>query len=164
MISTLIMTNIMMTITFMFMMHPLSMGMILLFQTIVISLMTGNMNQSFWFSYILFLIMIGGMLILFMYMTSIASNEKFKFNIKMLIPLMMTMILMILIPEKSKTQIMNNEIMETMKSIDFYFTINKFMNNSMSMILLFLMIYLLMALIITVKITNFKQGSMRQMN
>nr|AYQ19091.1 NADH dehydrogenase subunit 6 [Amarygmini sp. ACP-2013] len=162
--SMLILTNLMLTITFMFMMHPLSMGLILLCQTITISMITGMMNQNFWFSYILFLIMVGGMLILFMYMTSIASNEKFKMNLTIIMLLIPTTTLIIFMPEKSKNQIINNEMMEQMNPIEFMMTINKFMNKSMSMVLLFMMIYLLLALIATVKITEFKKGSMRQMN
>nr|AYW52217.1 NADH dehydrogenase subunit 6 [Amarygmini sp. ACP-2013] len=164
MISTLIMANIFLTMMFMFMMHPLSMGLILLCQTILISMLTGNLNQNFWFSYILFLIMIGGMLILFMYMTSIASNEKFKLNLKTIILIPVAVTTTILMTEKSSNHIVNNETMEQTSSINFLMTINKFMNSSMSLVLLFLMIYLLLALIITVKITDFKQGSMRQMN
>nr|AYQ19103.1 NADH dehydrogenase subunit 6 [Tenebrionidae sp. 1 ACP-2013] len=164
MISTMTLVNLMLTITFMFMMHPLSMGFILLCQTVMISMITGTMNQNFWFSYILFLIMVGGMLILFMYMTSIASNEKFKTNMTIIVMLIPTIPLIIMTTEKSKNLIMNSETMEQTNSIEFMMTINKFMNSSMSMILLFMMIYLLLALIATVKITAFKQGSMRQMN
>nr|AWN56272.1 NADH dehydrogenase subunit 6 [Glena unipennaria] len=78
-----------MSILMIFYNHPMSMGANLILQTIMIVILIGPMNYSFWFSYILFLIMIGGMLILFMYMTSIASNEKFKFSINLLIIIMM---------------------------------------------------------------------------
>nr|ANJ70698.1 NADH dehydrogenase subunit 6 [Uloma sp. BMNH 1425257] len=164
MLSTLIALNILMTMLFLTMKHPLSMGLILLIQTIMISLITGNMNQNMWFSYILFLIMIGGMLILFMYMTSIASNEKFKTNLKMILLLIPTPLLIWLILPSSKTFIINNEILEYSKLPTYMTSINKFINFPMTMILIFLMLYLLLALIATVKITNFKQGSMRQMN
>nr|ALO77095.1 NADH deshydrogenase subunit 6 [Paramarygmus sp. PAR01] len=164
MITLMITLNITMTAIFIFMMHPLSMGIILLSQTIIISMITGNLNQNFWFSYILFLIMIGGMLILFMYMTSIASNEKFKFNNKILIIIPATILMMLIMPKKMMMSINNNETFNFNNSIEFMFTLNKFMNSTMLMILLFLMIYLLLALIATVKITNFKQGSIRQMN
>nr|YP_009020450.1 NADH dehydrogenase subunit 6 [Engaeus cunicularius]CDN85539.1 NADH dehydrogenase subunit 6 [Engaeus cunicularius] len=60
--------------------HPLSMGVTLLIQTILICLLTGLFNPCFWFSYILFLIFLGGMLILFIYVASLASNEPFKLH------------------------------------------------------------------------------------
>nr|YP_009093776.1 NADH dehydrogenase subunit 6 [Ulomoides dermestoides]AIS67608.1 NADH dehydrogenase subunit 6 [Ulomoides dermestoides] len=164
MITFLLSTNLIMTLMFMLMKHPLSMGVVLLTQTIIISLITGNLYMNLWFSYILFLIMIGGMLILFMYMTSIASNEKFSLNMKMLIiPLPLPLIWLILSPY-SKNLVSNNETLNSQKSIELLTTLNKFINFPLMMTLLFLMIYLLLALIATVKITNFKMGSIRQMN
>merc|ERR1712198_806681 len=57
--------------------HPLAIGLALLSQTILICLITGLSSSSFWFSYILFLIFLGGILVLFIYVTSLASNEMF---------------------------------------------------------------------------------------
>nr|YP_009561406.1 NADH dehydrogenase subunit 6 [Zophobas atratus]QAT19106.1 NADH dehydrogenase subunit 6 [Zophobas atratus] len=164
MLSILIATNMILTSIFIMMKHPLSMGSILLLQTITISLTTGFMNQNMWFSYILFLIMIGGMLILFMYMTSIASNEKFKTNLKILMIITPLPIIAWLTSYINKLLISNNELLIFNQKTEFMLTINKFINFPLSMILLFMMFYLLLALIATVKITNFKQGSIRQMN
>lgn len=52
----------------------------LLFYTRVVGLITGLMGGSYWFSYILVLVFLGGVLVLFLYMTSLASNEKFEFT------------------------------------------------------------------------------------
>nr|ALO77494.1 NADH deshydrogenase subunit 6 [Platydema sp. PLA01] len=164
MLSILISMNLMFTFMFIMMNHPLSMGLVLLIQTILVSLITGNLNQNMWFSYILFLIMVGGMLILFMYMTSIASNEKFKINNKMAFMLMLIILMSIFSIKSQKMMIMNNETMEFAKSINLMTSLNKFINVPLSSVTIFLMIYLLLALIATVKITNFKQGSIRQMN
>nr|YP_009233073.1 NADH dehydrogenase subunit 6 [Engaewa walpolea]AMA98216.1 NADH dehydrogenase subunit 6 [Engaewa walpolea] len=60
--------------------HPLAMGIILLTQTLVVCILSGEFNPCFWFSYILFLIFMGAMLILFIYVASLASNEPFKIN------------------------------------------------------------------------------------
>nr|ARH54244.1 NADH dehydrogenase subunit 6 [Cteniopus sp. AH-2016] len=163
MITMLIMINMMVTVLFASMKHPLSMGFMLLTQTITVSLISGHLCQNFWFSYILFLIMIGGMLILFMYMTSIASNEKFKSNIK-LISVLGIIPMTIFFMEKTNNEIKSNEMIEQFKTTEFMITLNKFINFPMMMILMFIILYLLLALIATVKITNFKQGSIRQMN
>nr|YP_009868692.1 NADH dehydrogenase subunit 6 [Alphitobius diaperinus]QKI32134.1 NADH dehydrogenase subunit 6 [Alphitobius diaperinus]QNK05476.1 NADH dehydrogenase subunit 6 [Alphitobius diaperinus] len=164
MITIMITTNLMITIMFTMMNHPLSMGLMLLMQTITVSLITGNMNQNMWFSYILFLIMVGGMLILFMYMTSIASNEKFKTNLKISSITIIIPIIMFIIYPFSKTIIKNNETIPFNQSIELMESLNKYINIPLSMTTVFMMIYLLLALIATVKITNFKQGSIRQMN
>nr|YP_009990233.1 NADH dehydrogenase subunit 6 [Panulirus longipes]QNN01848.1 NADH dehydrogenase subunit 6 [Panulirus longipes] len=61
--------------------HPLSAGIMLLIQTTLISISSGMISPSFWFSYILFLIFLGGMLVLFIYVASLASNESFKLSL-----------------------------------------------------------------------------------
>nr|QDG01010.1 NADH dehydrogenase subunit 6 [Tenebrio molitor] len=165
MITTIMSMNLYLTITFLMMNHPLSMGFVLLMQTIMISLITGNMNQNMWFSYILFLIMVGGMLILFMYMTSIASNEKFKMNNKAIImsitiPLTMLTLNFLMM----NTQMKNNEVTIMNNNTSMISTMNKFFTFPSSMIMIFMIMYLFMALVVTVKITNFKKGTMRQMN
>lgn len=43
--------------------------------------MINLINSNYWYSYILFLIIIGGLIILFIYFTSIASNSLINFNI-----------------------------------------------------------------------------------
>nr|UFR82835.1 NADH dehydrogenase subunit 6 [Eudicella tetraspilota euthalia] len=167
MIMTLLTMSLISSVTFMFLSHPLSMGLMLLLQTTLIALIMGLFNLNFWYSYIMFLIMIGGMLVLFIYMTSVASNEKFKFSIKItLFSLMMMTIFMSLflftdhfIPNISNMY----EDTLTFNSV-FILSLNKFLNYPMVMILLLMIIYLLITLIAIVKITNMKKGPLRQMN
>nr|AML26004.1 NADH dehydrogenase subunit 6 [Staphylinidae sp. BMNH 1274240] len=150
-----------MSMMFIFMNHPLSMGLILLMQTTLIALITGNLCMNFWFSYILFLIMIGGMLILFIYMTSIASNEKFKFSyshIMFFIPAMLIMMYMISINKEYLFTFNNNLNI----SNNFDLNLNKYINFPSNIIMIMMIIYLLITLIAIVKITNFKSGPLRQ--
>nr|YP_009755829.1 NADH dehydrogenase subunit 6 [Harpalus pensylvanicus]QIQ23150.1 NADH dehydrogenase subunit 6 [Harpalus pensylvanicus] len=159
------------TITFMFMNHPLSMGLILLIQTLLISLMSGFFSYSYWFSYILFMVMIGGMLVLFIYMTSLASNEMFNFSIKisiiisMLITLMMIMYLFIdymmltpLFKNSNMLELMNNMLMKNENSL----MLNMIYNKPNNMITLMLVNYLFLTLIAVVKITDINYGPLRQ--
>nr|YP_009172214.1 NADH dehydrogenase subunit 6 [Kamimuria chungnanshana]ALF36423.1 NADH dehydrogenase subunit 6 [Kamimuria chungnanshana] len=69
--------------------HPLAMGLMLLLQTLLVTLITGFMTQSFWFSYILFLVFLGGLLVLFIYVTSLASNEMFTLSTSTLMSVVM---------------------------------------------------------------------------
>nr|AOY39653.1 NADH dehydrogenase subunit 6 [Scolytinae sp. BMNH 1040052] len=151
-----------------FLNHPLALGSLLLIQTILISITTGMMFINFWLSYILFLIMVGGMLIMFMYMTSIASNEKFKLpNFKksmmatmMVVALMMLMMMMwdpSILPLKSS---MSNNIQLT--QLHMFMSLNKFFNYPNYIMLISLMSYLFLTLIAIVKITDKKMGPMRQ--
>nr|AST14998.1 NADH dehydrogenase subunit 6 [Lema sp. EMHAU-15083113] len=149
---------ILMTIIFNFMKHPLSMGMILLNQTILISLITGMMQMNFWYSYILFIIMIGGMLILFMYMTSVASNEKFKFSFKLLIFLIITFMFLFLL----KNEFTNSMMYMNLNLKNLNFSLNKYYNSN-SFIMYLMFFYLLITMIMTTKITKIEKGSMQQM-
>nr|APX40119.1 NADH dehydrogenase subunit 6 [Sphaeroderma testaceum] len=149
---------------FIFVNHPLSCGVILLIQTILIALMSGLMNYHFWYSYILFLIMIGGMLILFIYMTSIASNEKFKFSNKLLFMALLTfiMIITLLFMDKIYLNMFNKLENLTMININNSMSMIKYFNFPNYYISLMMIIYLFLTLIAVVKITKFSYGSLRQ--
>nr|QUB07199.1 NADH dehydrogenase subunit 6 [Syneta adamsi] len=162
---TLIILMIMFSMIFLFMNHPLSFGLILLLNTCIISLISGLMNYNYWYSYILFLIMIGSMLILFIYMTSIASNEKFKFSNKML-NIMKLSLLMIFFMMILDTFYMDNlMIMEIINQNIFiypYLSLMKYLNFPNYLILITIIIYLFITLIMVVKITSIGHGPLRQ--
>nr|QVL28756.1 NADH dehydrogenase subunit 6 [Phytomia errans] len=153
--------------------HPLSMGLMLLIQTIMVCCITGLMTKSFWFSYILFLIFIGGMLVLFIYMTSLASNEMFSLSMKiMIISIISFVILMIISLLMDKTMIMfnsmNNEMI-SISNINSYITENsinllKLYNYPTNMITILLINYLLITMIASIKITKLFYGPIRSMN
>nr|ALO77239.1 NADH deshydrogenase subunit 6 [Elmis aenea] len=167
MVSFLMIMSISTSLLFMFLKHPMSMGLSLLIQSTIISLMTGFYNHNFWFSYILFLIMIGGMLVLFIYMTSIASNEMFKYSNKLMIMIvtstMFMMIVMMLWDQyfinqnmfMMDTTIMNNKEM-------FKLSLNKYLNFPSNMMFIFYNYLFFITLIAVVKITNIQYGPLRQ--
>nr|QIV24845.1 NADH dehydrogenase subunit 6 [Sceleocantha sp. 4 MJ-2019] len=159
-------TLLIMSINFLFMQHPLSFGLILLIQTLLIALTTGMMNYDYWFSYILFLIMVGGMLILFIYMTSIASNEKFKFSTTLMILSLSLATIMILILMDQlifNMQMFTYDLNSQNAYPNSYNSMTKFFNWPASSNLFLIIIYLLITLIMVVKITNIKNGPLRQM-
>nr|AYQ19116.1 NADH dehydrogenase subunit 6 [Lamiinae sp. 4 ACP-2013] len=155
--------SIALTSIFIFLTHPLSLGMILLIQTILIALITGSFSLNYWFSYIIFLIMIGGMLILFIYMTSIASNEKFKFSMKLFSLFSMTILILTLLLFLDYYFFNQLNIIDlTSQSLfNFKFSLNKFMNWPNNIVFLMMIIYLLITLIMVVKITNINYGPLR---
>nr|QUE26650.1 NADH dehydrogenase subunit 6 [Ilythea japonica] len=170
----LIIMSIMLSISIMFMnmIHPLAMGLTLLIQTLLICLITGLMNQSFWFSYILFLIFLGGMLVLFIYVTSLASNEMFSLSMKMtlmfFIMIFMTFIMYMLIDMNFFMNWMNNNDMKNNIEINNYLSensmnLNKLYNFPTNIMTIMLMNYLLITLIAVVKITKLSKGPLRLM-
>nr|WIL79845.1 NADH dehydrogenase subunit 6 [Omadius sp.] len=148
--------------------HPMSLGFILLMQTFLTALIINYLNFNFWFSYILFLIMVGGMLILFIYMTSIASNEKFMFSNKLMFLLMIwifSTITLVILDSYFNYFITNNfETIIKNKSLLFNNSINKFFNYPNFMIFYTSIIYLLITLIAVVKISNINFGPLRPKN
>nr|YP_009255463.1 NADH dehydrogenase subunit 6 [Anopheles laneanus]AND46712.1 NADH dehydrogenase subunit 6 [Anopheles laneanus]AWB98339.1 NADH dehydrogenase subunit 6 [Anopheles laneanus] len=166
-------TCLIMSFIFMQMSHPLSMGLMLLIQTFLTCLLTGIYVKTFWFSYILFLIFLGGMLILFIYVTSLSSNEMFNMSFSLsLMSFMIFMFFMAIFLFLDKTLIeqfvmnlemekilnFNNLINENMLSL------NKMYNFPINMITLLLINYLFLTLLVTVKITKKFYGPLRPMN
>nr|AFQ62141.1 NADH dehydrogenase subunit 6 [Promecognathus crassus] len=168
----LMIINLLMTIIFLFMNHPMSMGLILLIQTMLITLTSGLYSYSYWFSYILFLIMIGGMLVLFIYMTSLASNEMFNFSTKMMyFILFMIMFMMFMFFFIDYFMIIpllkNSNLLEFMNKMMFFknenlLTLNMIYNKPNNIITFMLINYLFLTLIAVVKITDIKYGPLRQ--
>nr|YP_009740651.1 NADH dehydrogenase subunit 6 [Heteropternis respondens]QID03613.1 NADH dehydrogenase subunit 6 [Heteropternis respondens] len=157
---------------FIMMNHPMSMMMIIIIQTMMISMLTGMMMESFWLSYILVLTFVGGMMVLFIYITSIASNEMFKIKLSNAILLIiMTMIMSTMLYFIDKTMVMemikNTEIMNTKYQMNFQemtMSLMKLYNNPTIIITMMMMIYLFITLMAVVKITNINQGPIRMMN
>nr|ALO76761.1 NADH deshydrogenase subunit 6 [Acmaeodera sp. RUGACM01] len=165
MVLTLKLLSILSSVTFVMLSHPLSLGMMLLIQSTIIAMISSQNHFNSWFSYILFLIMVGGMLVLFIYMTSVASNEKFKYSNKnmmltafFMIPVMTTMIF----PEKLQNFLWSKQDTIMMNETMWKMSFTKFFMFPASMIMIMLMIYLLVALITIVKITNISHGPLRQ--
>nr|YP_007316724.1 NADH dehydrogenase subunit 6 [Chondracris rosea]ADA63676.1 NADH dehydrogenase subunit 6 [Chondracris rosea] len=151
--------------------HPMSMMLFIILQTFLVGLMTGTMMESFWLSYILFLTFLGGMLVLFIYITSIASNEMFQpKSITMITTLTMWILIMLSLIMLDMMMFMdffkNTETMNINNSINYQemtMSLEKLYNKPTFIITMMMMIYLFLALLAVVKITNINQGPIRKM-
>nr|URX52660.1 NADH dehydrogenase subunit 6 [Kalotermes hilli] len=152
-----------MSIMFTQMKHPLAMGMMLLMQTMTVCLISGMMHQSFWFQYILFMVFIGGMLVLFIYVTSLASNEMFSLSTKMS-AMATTMMIAVTMMTKEWTTMNNKETttIEMIMSDEVITMTGKFYNQPNGMMTIIMALYLFFTLIAVVKITNISKGPLRQ--
>nr|UXL88559.2 NADH dehydrogenase subunit 6 [Caridina longshan] len=147
--------------------HPLALGVTLLAQTIIICGTTSLLAKTTWFSYILFLIFLGAMLVLFIYVASLAPNESFSLSswLTILILALPSMSLIFLLKdplispqlpsiEKSFTsldQIMSN----------FPASLSTMYNPQSMNLTIFIIMYLLLTLIVAVKITSAHFGALR---
>ena len=145
--------------------HPLSMGLTLLIQTVLISLTAGLSTYSYWFSYILFIIFLGGMLVLFIYVTSLASNESFSFSYSVLAISIGS--LFFLLPLTLTWDYFFNSFTAQLplSSLNIetsnVFIISWIYRTNLINFTLFIIIYLLLTLIVVVKITNLFKGPFR---
>nr|YP_009489592.1 NADH dehydrogenase subunit 6 [Losaria neptunus]SPP23495.1 NADH dehydrogenase subunit 6 [Losaria neptunus] len=169
------MTMILLSFIMFFLNHPISMGFMILIQTLLTCIILGLINYTYWFSYILFLVFMGGLLVLFIYVSSIASNEMFNFNFYMknsiIISFLIMMILSIFI--MNNLNWMNfyfNYDMNNLFNIFIYFNnenkinISKLYNNQIYYLMILMIIYLFITLIAVVKITNIFYGPLRSFN
>jgi hypothetical protein len=105
------------------------------------------------------------MLILFIYITRIASNEKFKLNIKSLIIIPVVSLLTLTFNNQAiETRFIREESTIINSTTLINLSIIKFINYPINVVLIFIIIYLLLTLIATVKISRFKRGPLRQIN
>nr|URX54029.1 NADH dehydrogenase subunit 6 [Neotermes cubanus] len=159
---TLMTASALLSATFTQMNHPLAMGLMLLMQTMMVCLISGLMHQSFWFQYILFMVFVGGMLVLFIYMASLASNEMFSLSTKMMMLLTTTMMASMFI--KDWTTINMSEMMDHITTLENEITTmtSKLYNQPNGILTTMMVMYLLMTLIVVVKITDVSSGPLRQ--
>nr|YP_010139434.1 NADH dehydrogenase subunit 6 [Tetraclita kuroshioensis]QQK55100.1 NADH dehydrogenase subunit 6 [Tetraclita kuroshioensis] len=159
MITFTIITMFFVNLIFLFMFHPLAMIFILILQTVLISMFMYSVTQFPWFSYTLILVFLGGMLILFTYMSNIASNEMFKPNLKMLFPLVIAPALSFFLtkPKQSLTP----ESISLPKEQFSNLTIFKPFSFSIMPITLLMACYIILTLLTVVKISKMNQGPLR---
>nr|YP_009343041.1 NADH dehydrogenase subunit 6 [Cambarus robustus]APS87268.1 NADH dehydrogenase subunit 6 [Cambarus robustus]UZC55681.1 NADH dehydrogenase subunit 6 [Cambarus robustus] len=151
--------------------HPLSMGLTLLTQTLIICISSGLSNNSLWFSYILFLIFLGGMLVLFIYVASLASNEMFEVspNTMPLLALLMISVSSLLffidpLLIYSKYSMSSSSLLFPYKFSNTPFLISTIYNFSSMLFTLFIIMYLLLTLFAVVKIINVYSSPLRTNN
>nr|ALM30851.1 NADH dehydrogenase subunit 6 [Procambarus fallax] len=171
MLMVFILTTVFVSILFTRLIHPLSMGLTLFIQTLIICITSGFSNNSFWFSYILFLIFLGGMLVLFIYVASLASNEMFEISFNTLLSLTFIMSVIYIISFFtdpllicSKFSTMSSSIMFPYKFSNAPLMTSTIYNSSSMMFTLFIIMYLLLTLFAVVKIINVHSSPLRVNN
>nr|YP_010879048.1 NADH dehydrogenase subunit 6 [Batracomorphus rinkihonis]WHE42700.1 NADH dehydrogenase subunit 6 [Batracomorphus rinkihonis] len=140
--------------------NPMSMSMMIISKTLLICMMMNFMSLTSWLSMMFFLMMVGGLLIIFSYMTSTVSNEKSKFKVNL------TMILILIFPLENNMieNIMNeNEMINSNFEITKFSMIKLFNKKSMNLSI-FIIIYLLMTMIMVSKLIMKNMGPLRTKN
>lgn len=151
----------------------MAIGFILLTQTLLISIVTGLLRKTFWFSYILFIVFLGGILVLFIYVTALASNEIFTMSIKtvqlLIIALFTTTIFIIIVDNfnfSSFLPLLDINLLPDPNSFirENTINLNKLYNYPTNFLTIVLINYLFLTLIAVVKVTNIFYGPLRPRN
>nr|YP_010599798.1 NADH dehydrogenase subunit 6 [Nola angustipennis]WAL04258.1 NADH dehydrogenase subunit 6 [Nola angustipennis] len=158
-----------------FMNNPLSMGIMILTQTLLTCLISGMLIKTYWFSYILFLTFLGGLLVLFIYVSSVVSNELFNPSMNMKIFFIMNMLLMMMLQIiymnnltwmnlSINDDMINFNMMTNLINYENKINLNKLYNNQTFLMMMMMIIYLFITLISVIKITNIFYGPLRSSN
>nr|YP_004425038.1 NADH dehydrogenase subunit 6 [Utterbackia imbecillis]ADL62630.1 NADH dehydrogenase subunit 6 [Utterbackia imbecillis] len=139
-------------------MHPLPLGIMVLLLAFLNCTIVATISP--WYSYMLFFIFIGGMLVMFAYIASLSPNMTFSVN-NPLMPLLLTTLLLMSYKNMTLTSSswintdINSGISNTTQTLSFLYT----QNGVICVIILACM--LLFALILSVKICKPKEGALR---
>nr|UTC33558.1 NADH dehydrogenase subunit 6 [Ostrinia furnacalis] len=164
---------ILLSFIMLFLNHPLSMGFMILIQTLLTCIITSMIMKTYWMSYILFLTFLGGLLVLFIYVSSIASNELFKLSISLKMLLLFNLIIILMISMFFNNNLywinlsINNLEMNNFFNMFLFFNnenkinLSKLYNNQTFLMMMMMIIYLFITLVAVVKITNIFYGPLR---
>nr|YP_009409429.1 NADH dehydrogenase subunit 6 [Anoplocnemis curvipes]ASH96380.1 NADH dehydrogenase subunit 6 [Anoplocnemis curvipes] len=145
---------------FMWLNHPISMGITIIMQTLIVSMIVGLSMGSFWFSYIIMITMLSGMLVLFIYMASVASNEKFYTSIKLITFSTMMIIMGIIMQLFTENQ--DNEFMMILSNTPTEtLSLNSLFNCKFKYITMTMVLYLFFTMVTVSSIVNISEGPLR---
>nr|AYG93192.1 NADH dehydrogenase subunit 6 [Triops sp. EPP1] len=150
------------SLLFMFLKHPLSMGLNLMTQSTLICLLSGSFFINYWFSYTLFLVFLGGLLVLFIYISSLASNEMFQLNSKLTLLMTLVFSSIFILTTFLNKEPWNYLMLSKWNTLLTYQSIlTNIFNNMNSQLMLFMVMYLLLCLLAVVNITKFDKSPLR---
>jgi len=130
--------------------HPIILITLIFLQTSCLCLIGWVKLKISWFSYVLFLIFLGGLIVLFIYITSLASNELIPLKISngAIIVLVIFLFSWIIFNSPNIQQFFNYQSENIFKTFNFMYRSNSII------LTLTTIVYLLLTLIIVVKISN----------
>lgn len=138
--------------------NPVIILIIILIQTILMCVIIWIIIKTRWFSFILFLIFLGGLMVLFVYVVRLAANEKFELNLEEIKKLTMWIIIALLVTFLSS---FFTKIFE-FNSFNLYEQAIIIFSGEIMIIILLIIAYLLFTLIVAVKISSKYEGPLRR--
>nr|AOR07210.1 NADH dehydrogenase subunit 6 [Enchytraeus albidus] len=131
-------------------MNPLSMGIIILMTSLMLTLIYSTMLTS-WIAFLIFLIYIGGMLVMFAYFVALTPNQQM--NLMTLVPLIFLFTVSFLFMFMYK-------MTPTISSLNMKFMYTFYLTNNVPLLLILALI-LLFTMIVVVKLVTNNKGPLR---
>lgn len=153
-------------LAFPFLNHPLAIGLLILSLTIILAVMLGIITINLWISYALVLVLLGGLLVVFVYVSLLASNELFqKRTIGPFVALILFILIFLFINFKQENLLLNFNL-NSVSALQNkgYEWLTPLYSLELSYLTIFLILYLLLTLIVVVRITKFDYSSLRSNN
>nr|QPB69784.1 NADH dehydrogenase subunit 6 [Artemia urmiana] len=138
--------------------HPLAFIMSLFAQTLLICISLKNI--SLWISLILFLIFLGGILVMFIYVSSLSANEKFNISLTSFLWTLPTVVIFLLILTDS--QMLTSTSLGHQRPTD-YMAINFNVGDIALLTYCFVVVYLFLALLLVIDFLNINKKPLRSM-
>lgn len=163
---TIIISQITLTLAVLFLSsnHPLSLGFILIATRILFSILIFLRSRTAWISYIVIIVFLRGSIIIFIYITSISSNETIHFDLKYIYLALILNTLYFLRTNKIFNFFFNYKNLRNLKnnltrnSLEMIY---KTYRTSLNFITTFIIIYLLLIIIVAVKIAILVKSPVR---
>nr|UBI43119.1 NADH dehydrogenase subunit 6 [Proisotoma minuta] len=127
--------------------HPIALTGLILTQALITCGLAWITLSLSWFSYILFLIFLGGLMVLFVYITSLASNEMMKTNPRAS-SVLIVMVMILMWASSSWSEMTMSPPLETTAPLSHLFS------HQMVALTAGVMTFLLLTLVVIVKITS----------
>lgn len=146
-------------LVFIYIQTPLRIGVLIIVLSFFVATIIFFIGPTSWFSYLLFIVFLRGIIIIFIYVSSLASNEILFYNIYFLPLFFVTPLLLFMylkINFDTHTEIINSIIEPN--SIFSY----KIYTPYLRLLTRIIMIYLLIALLVVVKNSLFREGPLRK--
>nr|UFY97909.1 NADH dehydrogenase subunit 6 [Hyalopterus pruni] len=163
MLKFILLINLTMAILLTMAKSPISSNLIILIQTITLTLMINLITKTAWISLMVFILYIGGLMIIFLYISSIAFNElNINKNYKMMIFKLISMMILIFY-FKLNFNLENFNFENKFNFEDNFNLLNMFMlpNNLMIYLIILILFFMLILIIWMLKINK---GPIRQKN
>nr|BBN79995.1 NADH dehydrogenase subunit 6 [Grandidierella rubroantennata] len=148
---------------FIFSEHLLVMNFSLMLTSMFYSFILYHQMLTTWMAYILMMVFLSGMMVIFIYMTSLSSNEPFNFSPYMMIIMVFFNLLFPFFIFKKNFLLMENS--NLLLNTNFPFSLEmvyKTYSVTSWELTLCLIIYLFVTLIVSVKISSMKSGPLKK--